>query len=85
SLQVLIENALKHNLASEEKPLEISICNKNDSIIIYNNLQRKNAINKSLGTGLSNLRERVKLITGKEMTINEENNQFTVILPLINI
>jgi LytS/YehU family sensor histidine kinase len=85
SLQILVENALKHNVISEETPLKIHINGDNGFISISNNIQRKSILNNSSGTGLSNLKERVKLITGKEVIINQENNQFTVKLPLIDI
>ena len=85
SLQLLIENALKHNVISEENPLIIHINGDNKYISISNNMQRKNTISNSPGTGLSNLMARVKLITGKEIAINQENNRFIVKLPLVDI
>jgi signal transduction histidine kinase len=85
SLQILVENALKHNAISEEKPLKIHIHGDDGYISVSNNIQRKSTLNNSSGTGLSNLKERVKLITGKEVIINQENNQFTVKLPLVDI
>ena len=85
SLQILVENALKHNVISEEKPLIIHINGDDKYISISNNIQRKNTLSNSPGTGLSNLKERVKLITGKEVIMNPENNQFIVKLPLIDI
>lgn len=85
SLQILVENALKHNVISEEKPLIIHIEGDDKYITIYNNIQRKNTLIKSPGTGLLNLKERAKLITGKEVIISQENNQFIVKLPLVRI
>jgi signal transduction histidine kinase len=85
SLQILVENALKHNVISEEKPLKIHINGDDKYISVSNNIQRKSILSHSSGTGLSNLKERVKLITGKEVIINQENNRFTVKLPLIEI
>ena len=85
SLQLLVENALKHNVISEEKPLIIHINDNNKYISVSNNMQRKSILGDSPGTGLSNLRERVKLITEKDVIINQENNQFTVKLPLVDI
>lgn len=83
SLQILVENALKHNAASEEKPLRIVIQKNDDSSIdVSNNMQKRNILNNSHGMGLSNLKERVLLIMGKEMTIATDNNQFTVKLPI---
>jgi sensor histidine kinase YesM len=85
SLQILVENALKHNVISEEKPLVIHINADDKYISISNNIQRKSTLSNSPGMGLSNLKERVKLITGKEVVINQENNQFIVTLPLVDI
>ena len=83
SLQILVENALKHNSASEKNPLRIIIQNENDPfIVISNNMQKRSTWSNSPGTGLSNLKERVRLIMGKEMTIETEQNQFTVKLPI---
>ena len=81
-----MENALKHNVASENKPLRIVIHTTDDSsIIVSNNMQRKNILNGSHGMGLSNLKERVNLIIGKEMTIETDNEFFTVKLPIDKI
>lgn len=85
SLQILVENALKHNLASKENPLEISIRRENDFIIVSNRMQRKNRLDISLGTGLANLKERVRLITGKKLIIKEGNSVFEVQLPIVGI
>lgn len=83
SLQILVENALKHNSASEKNPLRIIIQNENDPfIVISNNMQKRSTWSNSPGTGLSNLKERVRLIMGKEMTIETEQNRFTVKLPI---
>ena len=82
SLQLLVENALKHNSMSLKNPLEINIYFQDDQVLVSNILQRKNVIESSTQTGLSNLRERVKLIMGKEIVVSEENNQFIVKLPV---
>ena len=82
SLQLLVENALKHNSMSQKNPLEIRIYMQHDQVVVSNVLQRKTVIESSTQTGLSNLRARVKLIMGKEIVVNEENNQFVVKLPV---
>ena len=83
SLQLLVENALKHNAISLEKPLKIRIYNTDEYVIVSNTLQRKSIIENSTQTGLSNLRDRVKLIMGKEIIVEEENNRFNVKLPVV--
>jgi len=82
SLQLLVENALKHNSISLEKPLEVHIYNTDEYVIVSNTLQRKSIIENSTHTGLSNLRERVKLIMNKEIIVEEESNRFNVKLPV---
>jgi len=85
SLQILIENALKHNALSEDKPLKINVSADNEYLIVSNNIQKKNILNDSSGTGLLNLKERVKLIMNKEILISQNNEIFTVKLPIIEI
>lgn len=86
SLQILVENALKHNSASEENPLQIRMYTTDRYVVVSNTLQRKNILNEaSFQSGLSNLAARMKLITGREMVVNQENNLFTVQLPLVEI
>ncbi|MFC0876192.1 sensor histidine kinase [Saccharicrinis sp. FJH2] len=82
SVQMLIENALKHNAVSMDQPLIIELNVENDVICVKNNIQRKSTMQESTGTGLKNLKERVHLILNKTMTYKEEQNQFVVYLPL---
>ena len=85
SLQLLVENALKHNSMSREYPLVVKIFNRDDYIIVSNTIQRKNTIENSTRMGLSNLKERVRLITGRELIVEEDTNQFVVKLPIIHL
>lgn len=82
SLQLLIENALKHNITSRDKPLLIRITREDDYIVVSNNLQRKNILETTTKKGLSNLAERVKLILDKDLIVDETNNDFKVKLPV---
>jgi LytS/YehU family sensor histidine kinase len=82
SLQLLVENALKHNSFSYEKPLQIKITKENDYIIVSNNIQRKNILGNSTRKGLQNLSDRVKLILNKELIVSENDDMFIVKLPL---
>src|SRR4030042_6287747 len=66
SLQVLVENALKHNACSKGSPLKIRITCENDYVIVSNNIQRKNIPENSTKIGLQNLKERVRLATNNE-------------------
>jgi LytS/YehU family sensor histidine kinase len=83
SLQILIENAIKHNIATRENPLKISICFEGQYIVVKNNLQVKATQLKSTGIGLKNLAERVRLISGKDLIIEEDDNSFIVKIPLL--
>lgn len=85
SLQVLVENALKHNSATAENPLKIQIYREDTQVVVTNLIQRKNIWNPSPGTGLFNLSERIRLSMGKKIVICEENNRFTVKLPLVEV
>ena len=81
SLQILIENALKHNVISSEKPLTIDISEQEGRLIVQNNLQRKK---HSEGTriGLQNIVNRYHHLSGKTVQVLESSDFFTVSLPL---
>jgi two-component system LytT family sensor kinase len=82
SLQVLVENAIKHNMATRENPLKISIRLEGHQVVVRNNLQKMASAILSTGTGLKNLSQRVSLISGKELAVEEAGGYFTVKLPL---
>lgn len=83
SLQLLMENAIKHNIISANKPLKIDVYALNGNIIVSNNLQVKNQVNESTGSGLDNIRNRYKLLSGKHVEVTESDADFTVSIPLI--
>ena len=83
SLQLLMENAIKHNIVSHDKPLKIEVSTKGGQLIVTNNLQKKNQIAESTGIGLNNIRNRYKLLTDKLIAVTETNANFTVSIPLI--
>ena len=85
SLQILAENAIKHNEFSETMPLCISISLVNDELIIHNPVRKKNLRKPSSRIGLQNLQERYRLTTGKEIIIKEEEQGFTVVLPVLKM
>jgi two-component system, LytTR family, sensor kinase len=84
SLQILMENAIKHNIVSSDKPLQINLFTENGSLIISNNLQMKNQINESTGIGLENIRNRYKMICERPVKVTESETNFTVSIPLID-
>jgi LytS/YehU family sensor histidine kinase len=83
SLQLLIENAIKHNIISSEEPLKISIEEANNYLVISNNLQLKDIGENSTGIGIENINERLGYFTNQKLIINKETHTFTVKLPLI--
>jgi len=85
SLQILAENAIKHNEFSETDPLLIEMEMKNDELIVHNQVRRKMLRKASSKIGLQNLGERYKLTTNKEIVIKEEEKDFTVSLPILKI
>ena len=83
-LQILVENAIKHNIASAKIPLTISISTKEDKIVVENKLQlREQSTSSSTGVGLDNLMEQYRLVFGKDIDIVAKDGQFSVSLPLI--
>ena len=84
SLQVLVENAIKHNEFSKAHPLLIDIHFQNEQLLVKNEI-RKKQLRQSSGIGLRNLDERYKLITTKNIQITEANDYFIVQLPVLKI
>lgn len=83
SLQILIENAVKHNITSKSKPLEIKIYNDEKYVIVENNLQKKDQNYGSTKLGLENIRSRYKLLINKNIKVIENEQSFIVKLPII--
>jgi len=83
SLQILVENALKHNARSKNLPLKIGITRDNNYIVVSNNIRRKNILESSSKTGLLNLHKRVKHILGRDLIFKEENKLLIVKLPIL--
>lgn len=84
SLQMLIENCIKHNTISIQKPLVIHIEIADNKISVRNNLQRKSVMNESNGIGLNNIVHRYSFVTEESVEITDDEIYFTVRLPLIN-
>lgn len=84
SLQLIVENAIKHNEISSDNPLTINMYIQNNSLVVSNNLQLKKNITQSTGIGLKNLIERYKHFSDTEPVFYIENNIYFAILPFIN-
>ncbi|MGE5499175.1 MAG: sensor histidine kinase [Syntrophothermus sp.] len=84
TLQMLVENAIKHNIVSAGRPLVISIkADGGDYIEVTNNLQKKQNAGSSTGIGLENIRQRYRILIQKEIEIKQDEKSFTVKIPLI--
>ena len=83
SLQLLLENAVKHNVVSSSKPLTIRIYEQDNYLIIENNINPKQAIGQGTRVGLRNIVDRYGLITDKNVIIENNNKIFKVSLPLL--
>lgn len=83
SVQLLIENAVKHNEISNRHPLTIRVSAGTDSLVVSNPIQRKLTTSRGTGIGLANLSKRYHLLCRKEIEVKEENDTFIVTIPLI--
>ncbi|TXI98834.1 MAG: histidine kinase [Chryseobacterium cucumeris] len=84
TLQLLVENCIKHNIVSQSKPLHIKIYTVDDHIVIENPIQRKVNPEDSLGVGLDNIKMRYKHLLEKDIMINSDEKKFQIKLPLIH-
>lgn len=84
SLQLLLENAVKHNVVTSSKPLHIKVFEKNGNLIVENNLQEKQVVKKSSGVGLQNIRQRYEILTDKLVHITKTTSNFSVSLPMLS-
>ncbi len=83
SLQLLLENAVKHNIITSKKPLEIRIYEKHGFLVVENNINLKASLDKSTKVGLKNIHQRYSLISREKVEISSANNVFKVKLPLL--
>lgn len=83
SLQLLLENAVKHNVITSSNPLEITIYEENGYLVVANNINLKASLEKSTKVGLKNIKNRYGLITKSKVEITTTNKIFKVKLPLL--
>ena len=83
SLQLLLENTVKHNIVSEQKPLYIRIKIVENNLVIENDLQKKEVLGDRKGVGLQNIINRYGILTHRKVLIEETENQFSVSLPIL--
>jgi two-component system LytT family sensor kinase len=85
SVQLLIENAIKHNEISSDFPLTVEIYINNDNLFVVNNLQKRIDAENSSNTGLKNIQSRYAFFTEKEVIIEQTERQFKVSIPILTI
>lgn len=83
TLQMLVENAIKHNIISSARPLEIHIIEEGDYLVVKNALQRRENVQGSLGVGLENIRQRYSYLSDKPVVVEEKDDFFVVKIPKI--
>lgn len=85
SVQMLVENAIKHNVVSQNRPLEIRFEMKDDFLIVSNKKEPKKQENNSTKIGLKNIHKRYELLVDKCIIVDESSEDFVVQLPILNI
>ena len=83
SLQLLLENTVKHNVVSEQKPLHIKIFIDGDYLVIQNNFQKKEVLQDRQGVGLQNIINRYGIISNRKVLIEQSENTFSVKIPVL--
>ena len=83
SLQLLLENTVKHNVVSEQKPLYIRIKIVENNLVIENDLQKKEVLGDRKGVGLQNIINRYGILTHRKVQIEETKTIFSVSLPIL--
>ena len=83
SLQLLLENAIKHNAISEKRPLKIHIYEEGNYLIVENNFQKKETLQNRNGVGLQNIISRYHIVSNRKVIIEQNTATFRVKLPVL--
>ena len=83
SLQLLLENCIKHNFATAQKPLTMKIYSEQGFLLIENNLQAREQMKESAGIGLANIVQRYSLLTKQNVFIEKSDDFFRVKIPIL--
>ena len=83
SLQLLLENCIKHNVVSEAKPLHVKISIENNQLVVKNNLQKKEVLSDRKGVGLQNIVNRYAILTKRNVLVEENEKEFKIFLPIL--
>ena len=79
----MIDNALKHNMMQDAAPLKIIIWDEAEYIVVHNNKQLRKQIETANGTGLKQLKHLYTYLTDKEIIIDENEEHYTIKIPLL--
>ena len=83
SLQLVLENCIKHNVVSSSKPLHIKISIQDNQLIVENNWQKKEVLSDGKGVGLQNIVNRYALLTERKVKVIQDEKSFKVYLPIL--
>lgn len=83
SLQLLLENTIKHNVVSENKPLQITIYIQDNYLVVQNNLQKKEVLQDRQGVGLQNIVSRYALLSKRKVLVEQTETDFKVLIPIL--
>lgn len=83
SLQLLLENCIKHNVVSETKPLHIQISLQKGALVVSNNLQKKEILSDRKGVGLENIVSRYGILTHRKVVVEASESEFKISLPIL--
>ena len=83
SVQLLVENAFKHNAASSENPLVVRMRVEGNCLVVSNPLRPRFTLVQASGLGLRYIRQQYRDVAGEDMTVSSDGGEFTVKLPLI--
>ena len=83
SLQLLVENAVKHNAVSPENPLAINIFSDGNCLCVSNGIIPRLSRSEGTGVGLKNLSNKYAILAGRDISVSDDGNVFSVKLPLL--
>lgn len=83
SLQLLLENCIKHNVVSENKPLHIKISVEKGMLVVSNNLQKKEVLTDRKGVGLENIVNRYGILTHRKVVVDASESEFKISMPIL--
>lgn len=84
TLQLLVENAVKHNRMTTREPLTVLIGIEGDNLVVRNPMQAREELENSTGIGLQNIVNRYALLTARPVWVGEQNSEFVVRIPLLS-